>query len=107
LSKEEVNLIKLLVTLRDANAMVVGALSAYLEARAPPEVKIEKVQELFAEDLRSMLSFEAQPDDIIIKWQFLGSENFTKILFIVKESGGDYVSARKNSHFKFRRRNNE
>lgn len=77
MSKEEADLIKLLISLRDANAMAVEAINAYLEATAPPEVKVEKVEELFPDDLRAMLTFEAQPDATIVRpKQFLGSEVF-------------------------------
>jgi len=65
------------------------------------EIKPEKVSELFPEDLRNLLSFEQKADTCVIKpKQFLGSENFAKIVDIVKQHGGDYVSAGKESHFK-------
>jgi hypothetical protein len=57
--------------------------------------------EVFPEDLRTLLSFEQKEGFSIIKpRQFLGSENFAKIADIVKQQGGDYVSAGKNSHFR-------
>lgn len=59
-----------------------------------------KVSELFPEDLRGLLSFEETEDATIIKpRQFLGSDNFSKILAIVKEHSGEYVSAGKQSRF--------
>jgi len=65
------------------------------------ETKPEKVSALFPEDLRSLLSFEQKADAVIMKpRQFLGSENFAKIADIVKQQGGEYVSAGKNSHFR-------
>jgi len=65
-----------------------------------PEAGSEPAQ-LFPEDLRSLLSFEQRADMVIIKpRQFLGSENFAKIADIVKQQGGEYVSAGKDSHFK-------
>jgi len=100
-SEKDTDLIKLLITLRDANAMTVEAINAYLEAKAPPEVKFEKVAELFPEDLRNLLSFEEQADAIIIRpRQYLGSENFAKIAAVVREASGEYISAGKNSHFR-------
>lgn len=61
----------------------------------------EKISDVFPEDLRSLLSFEKEADAVIIKpIQFLGSENFAKIADIVKQHGGEWVSAGKNSHFK-------
>jgi len=64
-------------------------------------IKPEKMSELFPEGLRSLLSFEQKDDMCIIKpRQFLGSENFAKILAIVTEHNGEYVSAAKESHFR-------
>lgn len=61
----------------------------------------EKISDVFPEDLRSLLSFEKEADAVIIKpTQFLGSENFAKIADTVKQHGGEWVSAGKNSHFK-------
>lgn len=101
MSEEEPDLIKLLITLRDANAMIVEGINAYLEARAPPEVKVEKVEELFPDDLRSTLTFEPQQDAFISKpMKFLGSENFARIAAIVKQHKGGYISAGKESHFR-------
>jgi hypothetical protein len=61
--------------------------------------------ELFPEDLRGLLSFEDQEDWTIIKpRQFLGSENFAKIAEIVKKHDGEYVSAKKESHFRIPRK---
>ena len=62
---------------------------------------IEDVKLMFPEDLESLLSFEEKDDYIIIKpRQFLGSDNFSKIASKIRESGGDYVSAGKASHFR-------
>ena len=65
------------------------------------EIKPGKTSEFFPEDLRSLLSFEEQADAVILKpRQFLGSENFAKIADIVKQHGGEWVSAGKNSYFR-------
>lgn len=65
------------------------------------KIKPEKMSDVFPEDLRRLLLFEEQADAVIIKpRQFLGSENFAKIADIVKQQGGEYVSAGKNSHFR-------
>ncbi len=62
---------------------------------------IEDAKMMFPEDLESLLSFEEKDDYIIIKpRQFLGSDNFSKIASRVRDSGGDYVSAGKASHFR-------
>jgi len=69
--------------------------------RAPkPVAALEKISELFSEDLRSLLSFEETAAAWILKpRRFLGSENFSKIAAIVREAGGSYISAGKNSRF--------
>jgi phosphoenolpyruvate carboxylase len=72
---------------------------------APPtEVKkrsIEDVRTLFPKDLEEMLLFEEEEEYIVIKpRQYLGSENFAKIAAIIREQGGEYISAGKDSHFR-------
>jgi hypothetical protein len=75
-------------------------------APATPEVyekkmSIEDIKTMFPEDLENLLSFEEKEDYIMIKpRQFLGSDNFAKIASIVREIGGDYISAGKESHFR-------
>lgn len=62
---------------------------------------IEKTKILFPQDLEDMLNFEESNSYIIIKpRQFLGTENFAKIASIVREAGGEYISAGKQSHFR-------
>ena len=69
-------------------------------AETKAEAGLDPAQ-LFPEDLRSLLSFEQRADVVIIKpRQFLGSENFAKILDVVKQHGGKWISAGKDSHFK-------
>jgi hypothetical protein len=72
------------------------------KAKAPAsQDDAQNITEKFPEDLRGILSFECQADVIIIKpRQFLGSETFAKVVDIVKQQGGEYVSAGKDSHFK-------
>jgi len=61
----------------------------------------ESGQKLFPKELREMLEFEETEKYIIIKPRgYLGSENFAKIASIVREAGGEYVSAGKESHFR-------
>jgi len=48
-----------------------------------------------------MLIFEESGKFIIVKpRRFLGSDNFAKIASIVRNLGGEYISAGRNSHFK-------
>jgi hypothetical protein len=62
---------------------------------------IESVQTWFPKDLEKMLTFEDVEDYVMIKpRQYLGSENFAKIAAIVRDNGGEYISAGKESHFR-------
>ena len=71
-------------------------------AVAPAEAQtIESVQKWFPKNLEEMLTFEDLGDHIMIKpRQYLGSENFAKIASIVRDNGGEYISAGKDSHFR-------
>ncbi|MFP3984784.1 MAG: hypothetical protein ACLFU9_02280 [Candidatus Bathyarchaeia archaeon] len=63
--------------------------------------QMEDVRMMFSEDLEEMLVFEDKASFIkITPRQYLGSENFAKIASIVREAGGEYVSAGKGSHFR-------
>jgi len=56
--------------------------------------------DLFPEDLASMLKIVEEKDKYVIKTrQFLGAENFAKIASIIRDAGGKYISAGKDSHF--------
>jgi len=71
--------------------------------RKEPAKPIEalKPADLFPEDLKGLLSFEDQAEWTLIKpRQFLGSENFARIIDIVKKHNGEYVSSGKQSHFR-------
>lgn len=69
------------------------------ELPKPPEA-ISAVMNLFPSDLESKLKFSKEGDKIkVAPRQYLGSENFAKIASIVREAGGEYVSAGKDSHF--------
>jgi hypothetical protein len=70
--------------------------------RAPERSKaIEDLRTMFPEDLENLLNFEEKDDYIIIKpRQFLGSDNFSKIASVVRQAGGEYISAGKASHFR-------
>ena len=69
----------------------------------PTEKKhsINNVKQAFSSELAGMLTFEESEKYIIVRpRRFLGSDNFAKIASIVRELGGEYISAGKNSHFK-------
>ncbi|MGD0494969.1 MAG: hypothetical protein ABSB28_02885 [Candidatus Bathyarchaeia archaeon] len=62
---------------------------------------MEDLRTMFPEDLENLLNFEEKDDYIIIKpRQFLGSDNFSKIASVVRQAGGEYISAGKASHFR-------
>jgi hypothetical protein len=70
---------------------------------APSEKKrsINDVKQAFSSELAGMLIFEESGTFIIVKpRRFLGSDNFAKIASIVRNLGGEYISAGRNSHFK-------
>ena len=61
---------------------------------------ITDVKQMFSPELGGMLFFEEKENYIIVKpRRFLGSDNFAQIASIVRDLGGEYVSAGKNSHF--------
>jgi hypothetical protein len=72
----------------------------------PSEKKynINGVKEAFSSELADMLIFEESGKFVVVKpRRFLGSDNFAKIASIVRELGGEYVSAGRDSHFKIAR----
>ena len=61
---------------------------------------LNEVKQVFSPEIEGMLLFEEAGSYIIVKpKRFLGSDNFAKIASVVRELGGEYVSAGKNSHF--------
>jgi hypothetical protein len=61
----------------------------------------EDVRVLFPKELEEMLAFEESGEYLVVKpRQFLGSENFAKIASILRDAGGEYISAGKESHFR-------
>jgi len=73
-------------------------------APAGPLRSVKDIRTLFPKELEDMLNFEETPKYIIIKpRQYLGSENFAKIASIVRGTGGEYISAGKESHFRVSR----
>jgi mRNA-degrading endonuclease RelE of RelBE toxin-antitoxin system len=62
---------------------------------------VEEAKKLFPNDLRDYLKFIDTSEYIVLEpRQFLGAENFKRIADVVREAGGDYVSAGKESHFR-------
>jgi hypothetical protein len=59
------------------------------------------IKSMFTEKLLKLIKLEEKEKYIVIRpLQFLGSENFAKIAAVVRNNGGDYISAGKKSHFR-------
>jgi hypothetical protein len=62
---------------------------------------VNEVKQAFSSELAGMLIFEESGGFVIVKpRRFLGSDNFARIASVVRDLGGEYVSAGRNSHFK-------
>jgi hypothetical protein len=58
------------------------------------------VKQAFSSELEGMLTFEEKEKIIIVRpRRFLGSDNFAKVASVIRNLGGEYVSAGKTSHF--------
>jgi hypothetical protein len=72
-----------------------------LISQLSPIKSIAELKAKIPSDTHELLSFEETEQFYIIKpRQYLGAENFAKVLDAVKECGGEYVSKGKDSHFK-------
>lgn len=72
-----------------------------VSAREVKTQTVQDVKKLFPEDLKNLLSFEDFEDYIKIKpRQFLGTDIFSQVATTVRDAGGDYYSAGKESHFR-------
>lgn len=93
-SEEEVSIAK-----SHIEGLIDGWLSS-LAHQERPNFSLENVRNTFPQDLKDLLSFEETPAGFIIKpRQFLGLENFAKVVDIVRSLGGQYYSKGKDSHF--------
>lgn len=70
--------------------------------KEPIEAKsLEDIKILFPKDLEELLMFEETAEYFIIRpRQYLGTQHFAKIASIIREVGGEYISAGKESHFR-------
>jgi len=94
------DLLELLADISRGLKDLAACIDAYLEKAKPVEVRLAELREAFPEDLRVLVDFEAVEGRVVIKpKRFLGRENFTRISEIVKQAGGEYVSAGRESHF--------
>ena len=87
-------------SLKEATAQ--KTLSPEVPVVSPPKTyDVGGVKQAFSAELASMLLFEETGKFVVVKpRRFLGSDNFSKVASVVRELGGEYVSAGKNSHFK-------
>ncbi|MEM1589560.1 MAG: hypothetical protein QXZ68_06590 [Candidatus Bathyarchaeia archaeon] len=77
------------------------ALALKQTTNAKPRRTIEDVKKAIPEDLLPLLRIEDSTDYFIITpRQFLGSENFARVMDSIKPLHGEYVSAGKESHFR-------
>ncbi|UCE28667.1 MAG: hypothetical protein JSV85_05155 [Candidatus Bathyarchaeota archaeon] len=75
--------------------------AASTPARAEDTGGFADLKTLFPKDLVEMLTFEEEKDHVVIRTRkYLGKDNFSKIASIIREVGGEYISAGKQSHFK-------
>jgi hypothetical protein len=72
-----------------------------LISQLAPVKSIAELQAKIPSDLKDLLTFEENQRYFIIRpRQYLGTENFAKILDAVRELGGEYVPRGKDSHFR-------
>jgi hypothetical protein len=78
-----------------------AAPAAVSAASAAKKRGVDEVKKAFSPQLEGMLIFEERDNVVIVRpRRFLGSDNFAKIASVIRELGGEYISAGKNSHFK-------
>jgi len=88
-----------LKTLVDSLVKIREAINELL-AKITPKTLAE-VEKAIPEECRDLLTYEENNTYFILKPRaYLGSENFVKVLDTVKQFGGEYISAGKNSHFR-------
>ncbi|MCW4008788.1 MAG: hypothetical protein NWF09_08910 [Candidatus Bathyarchaeota archaeon] len=73
--------------------------SAQSTVKAP--ASIAEVKSLFRDELRELLDVSEKDGYFIIKPKhYLGADNFSEIAGKIRDVGGEYVSAGKNSYFR-------
>jgi predicted DNA-binding transcriptional regulator YafY len=72
-----------------------------LISRHAPVKSIAELQAKIPSELKDSLTYEENQHYFIVRpRQYLGAENFAKILDAVRQVGGEYISKGKDSHFK-------
>lgn len=98
--------VKALTIVRDHLVAAAQEITQLMQEKMPQEFKDKpeahmEIEQCFPKELAELLNFEDQGQwTKISPKQFLGSDNFARVLAIVKELQGEYISAGKNSHFK-------
>jgi len=70
-----------------------------------PAVTVDSVKALFPAELAELLTFEDHIEMVVVRpRQFLPSNQFAKVAETLKQAGGEYVRAGKESHFKVPKR---
>lgn len=65
------------------------------------QVTKEWVESLFSEEQKQKLTITDEGSFVKAKAEFLQSDKFAELARIVENNGGEYVSAKKESHFRF------
>jgi hypothetical protein len=69
-------------------------------SQAKPQKTSTEIQNAFPKELRELLEFSEFSEGFAIRpKQYLGSENFARVVEVVKGLGGQYISKGKESHF--------
>ena len=80
-------------------AKLVGVAEQAQQKPAQQSEQLERLKQMFGE-LADYLSFDVREGKAVVApRKFLGSENFAKIARIMREHGGQYISAGKESRF--------
>lgn len=65
---------------------------------------LQRVKDGFTAELTGLLIFEEEDDYVKIRTKaFLTGDNFPKVAAVVRELGGEYISAGKKSHFRVKK----
>jgi hypothetical protein len=72
-----------------------------LISQLSPVKSIAELKAKIPDELKDVLTYEENQHYFIVRpRQYLGAENFAKILDAVRQVGGEYISKGKDSHFK-------
>lgn len=90
----------------NVEGLIDGWLGMHVEAKPKPQDKDKpeahmEIEQCFPKELAELLNFEDMGQWVKISpKQFLGSDNFARVLAIVHDLKGEYISAGKGSHFR-------